>query len=126
MKNPPRFVRTGLLALIAGLSVGMVEMSGFQQDAPVQFSDIAEKAGITLRHENGATPEKYLPETMGGGGLLFDYNNDGWLDIFLVNGGSFKDASKAARARHRLFRNLGNGVFKDETEPSGIGISGYG
>src|SRR6185295_19881034 len=107
MKNPLRFLRTGLLALIAGLLVGMVETSAFQLDTPVQFANIAEKAGIHFRHENGATPEKYLPETMGAGGLFFDYNNDGWLDIFLVNGGSFKDAGKATRARHGLFRNSG-------------------
>ena len=76
MKNPLRFLRPGLLASIVGLLVGMVEMSAFQQDTPVQFSNIAEKAGIHFRHENGATPEKYLPETMGSGGLFFDYNND--------------------------------------------------
>src|SRR5438045_2771247 len=111
MKDPLIFLRTGLLALVAGL-VGMVEMSAFQQDTPVQFSNIAEKAGIHFRHENGATPEKYLPETMGAGGLFFDYNNDGWLDVFLVNGGSFKDAGRAA-ARHRLYRNNKDGTFTD-------------
>src|SRR5437870_13386666 len=104
MKNPLRFLRPGLLASIVGLLVGMVEMSAFQQETPVQFSKIAEKAGIHFKHENGATPEKYLPETMGSGGLFFDYNNDGWLDVFLVNGGSFVDKQVAASARHRLYR----------------------
>src|SRR6186713_972154 len=121
-----RFLRTGLVALIAGLFVGMVEMSAFQQDTAVPFSNIAEKAGIHFRHENGASPEKYLPETMGAGGLFFDYNNDGWLDVFLVNGGSFKDAGRAARARHGLFRNIGGGAFKDETDSSGIEVFGFG
>ena len=126
MKNPLSYFRTGLLVLTTGLLVGVVEMSAFQQDTPVQFSSIAEKAGIHFRHENGATPEKYLPETMGSGGLFFDYNNDGWLDIFLVNGGSFKDAGRAARARHGLFRNIGGGVFEDATESSGIEVFGFG
>ena len=107
------------------LLVAMVEMSAFQQEATVQFLNIAEKAGIQFKHENGATPEKYLPETMGAGGLFFDYNNDGWLDVFLVNGGSFKEAGKAARARHGLFRNVGDGTFKEATE-SGIGVFGFG
>jgi hypothetical protein len=104
----------------------MVEMSAFQQETPVQFSNIAEKAGIHFKHQNGATPEKHLPETMGGGGLFFDYNNDGWLDLFLVNGGSFVDKRVAAGARHRLYRNNGDGKFTDVTESSGIGISGFG
>ena len=126
MKYPWSCLRTGLLASTAGLFAGTVGMSAFQQDAPVQFSNIAEKAGINFRHENGATPEKYLPETMGAGGLFFDYNNDGWLDIFLVNGGSFKDTGKAARARHGLYRNIGEGVFKDEAASSGIEVFGFG
>ena len=126
MKNPLSYFRTGLLVLTTGLFVGIVEMSAFQQDTPVQFSNIAEKAGIHFRHENGATPEKYLPETMGAGALFFDYNNDGWLDVLLVNGGSFVDKQAAAAARHRLYRNTGDGKFEDVTESSGIGISGFG
>jgi hypothetical protein len=112
--------------LFALLLVAIVEISAFQQDAPVQFLNIAEKAGIQFKHENGATPEKYLPETMGAGGLFFDYNNDGWLDVSLVNGGSFKDAGRAARARHGLFRNVGDGTFKDASEQSGIEVFGFG
>ena len=128
MRDALRFPRTGLLALIAGLSVWIAEMYAFQQDkpTPVQFSNIAENAGIHFKHQNGATPEKYLPETMGSGGLFFDYNNDGWLDVFLVNGGSFVDKQVAAAARHRLYRNTGDGKFEDVTDRSGIGISGFG
>jgi hypothetical protein len=63
---------------------------------------------------------------MGSGGLFFDYNNDGWPDLFLVNGGSFVDKQVAAGARHRLYRNDGNGKFTDVTESSGIGVSGFG
>ncbi len=96
------------------------------QDTLVRFSNIAKESGIGFRHENGATQEKYLPETMGSGGLIFDYNNDGWPDIFLVNGGSFVDARIRARARHRLYRNNGDGTFTDATDVAGIGASGYG
>jgi hypothetical protein len=118
--------RRKLLGLIAGVFFVIVQMSAFQQNATVQFSNIAEKAGLHFKHESGATPEKYLPETMGGGALFFDYDNDGWLDVFLVNGGSFKDAGRAARARHGLFRNIGDGVFADATESSGVKIFGFG
>lgn len=126
MKSAFRYSRTGLLALIALLLVGIIEVSAFQQDTPVQFSNIAEKAGIHFKHENGATPEKYLPETMGGGAIILDYDNDGWPDLFFVNGGSFVDKKVAAAARHRLYRNSRDGKFIDVTQSSGIGISGFG
>ena len=126
MKNPLSYFGTGLLVFVVGLFGGTGGMSAFQQDALVQFSNIAEKAGLHFKHENGATPEKYLPETMAAGGLFFDYNNVGWLDIFLANGGSFKDAGRAARARHGLFRNIGQGGFKDATDSSGIEVFGFG
>jgi hypothetical protein len=99
---------------------------GTPQDAPLRFSNVAKESGIDFRHENGATPEKYLPETMGSGGLIFDYDNDGWPDVFLVNSGSLLDARAAARAHHRLYRNNGDGTFTDTTAMAGIGVSGYG
>src|SRR5260370_36160937 len=63
---------------------------------------------------------------MSGGGLLCDYDNDGWVDLFLVDGGSFTDAAVAGRARHRLYRNRGNGTFEDVTARSGIAHTQYG
>ena len=97
-----------------------------QQTAPVVFSDVTRQAGINFKHENGASPEKYLPETMSAGALIFDYDNDGWPDIFLVNGGSFVDRAAAAAARHRLYHNNGDGTFRDATASSGIAVSGFG
>ena len=96
------------------------------QEGRPQFPNVAAGAGVHFRHESGATPEKYLPETMGGGGVIFDYDNDGWPDLLLVNGGSFVDPKAAAEARHALYRNNGDGTFTDMTGASGIGVSGYG
>ena len=95
-------------------------------DAPAWFIDVAAAAGVTFRHVNGASPDRHLHEIMSGGGLFFDYDNDGWLDIFLVDGGSLTDPAVAARARHRLFRNRGNGTFEDRTASSGITHRSYG
>jgi enediyne biosynthesis protein E4 len=95
-------------------------------DAPVLFHDATSEAGLRFHHLNGATPEKYLVETMGSGGLFFDFNNDGWLDIFLVNGGSLTDRQIASRSRHALYRNRGNGTFEDVTAGSGIVHAQYG
>lgn len=90
------------------------------------FEDFTQAAGIDFHHTNGATPEKYMVETMGSGGLFFDYNRDGWLDIFLVDGGSVANPAVAARARHALLKNRGDGTFEDVTGASRIVHREYG
>jgi enediyne biosynthesis protein E4 len=92
----------------------------------VRFTEISRDAGVDFRHVNGSSPDKHLIETIGSGGLFFDYDNDGWLDIFLVDGGSITDAAVARQARHRLLRNRGAGKFEDTTATSGIKHHDYG
>src|SRR5688572_31172456 len=96
-----------------------------QQNGPVTFSNVAAQAGINFKHQNGASPQKYMPETMGAGALIFDYDGDGWQDVLLINGGSFADTRAAAAARHGLYRNNGTGTFTDRSANSGIGVAGY-
>jgi hypothetical protein len=67
-----------------------------------------------------------MPETMGGGALILDYDNDEWQDILFINGGSFVNKQVAASARHRLYRNNRNGRFVDTTAKAGIAESGFG
>ena len=95
-------------------------------DLAVVFQEATSRAGIHFRHVNGATPEKYVPETIGAGGLFFDYNNDGWLDVFLVDSGSLIDEELSGRARCTLYRNSGDGSFTDVTVRSGIKNGAYG
>jgi hypothetical protein len=90
------------------------------------FRDVASSRGLDFVHVNGASDEKFFPEIMGSGGLFFDIDDDGWLDLFLVDGGSFADPAVARRARHRLYRNRGNGAFEDVTAASGIRHGAYG
>ena len=94
--------------------------------SPPRFTDAAASAGLAFQHVNGATPERHLLEIMSGGGLLFDYDNDGWLDALLVDGGRPADPDAAPRARHRLFRNRGRGAFQDVTAASGFVHRDYG
>src|SRR4030095_14099938 len=115
--------RLTLALVIAG---AMARVSSAWQPTAPTFSDATKQAGINFKHENGASPQKYMPETMSAGALIFDYDNDGWPDIFLVNGGSFTYRKVAAAARHRLYRNNGNGRFTDTTGASGIAVSGFG
>ena len=93
--------------------------------AAVRFENVTTAAGIDFTHVNGASPEKYLVETMGSGALLLDYDDDGWIDLLLVDGGSLADPAVAGRARHRLYRN-NRGTFVDVSAAAGIRHSGYG
>jgi hypothetical protein len=90
------------------------------------FRDVARQSGLDFIHVNGASDEKFLPEITGGGGLFLDFDNDGWLDVFLVDGGSLADPAVARRARHRLYRNRRNGTFEDVTAASNIRHRDYG
>jgi hypothetical protein len=111
--------------LVAGLlALGWLQSTVAQR--PVTFENVAAAAGVSFTNTNGASPDKYLVETMGSGGVLFDYDNDGLVDLFLVDGGSIADATVNARARHRLYRNVGTGAFKDVSQASGIGHREYG
>jgi hypothetical protein len=94
--------------------------SGPARSAEVVFRDIAAAAGVGVTHVNGASPDKYFAEIMGSGGLFVDVDDDGWIDIFLVDGGSIADPRVAATARHRLYRNRRDGTFEDISAQSGI------
>ncbi len=91
------------------------------------FANVATTAGLRFAHYNGASPEKYVLETMGSGAAFLDYNNDGWLDIYLVNGGGVPGHAPPAPVRNALYRNKGDGTFVDVTTQAGVGGNGlYG
>lgn len=88
---------------------------------PVVFEDVARQAGITFVHDRGATPEHRLPETMGSGMAWLDFDNDGRMDLFVVQSGKLPQGDSG-----RLYRNEGNGVFVDVTEKAGLRTKLYG
>jgi hypothetical protein len=94
--------------------------------ADVIYRDISGEARLVFTHVNGASPDKHFVEIMGSGGVFFDFDDDGWIDVFLVDGGSEADPTVALTARHRLFRNRHNGTFEDVTARSGIRHRAYG
>jgi hypothetical protein len=94
--------------------------------AEVTFTDVTSEAGIRFRHNNGAFGKKYLPETNGSGCAFFDYDNDGWQDILLVNSNSFADAPKKTNSVMALYHNNQNGTFSDVTKAAGLAKSIYG
>ena len=84
------------------------------------FSDVTADAGITWRQFNGISPDRYLIETMGGGVGFVDFDDDGWLDIFLLNGGETPRGKSDKPLRNALYRNLGNGKFVDVAAEAGL------
>ena len=115
-----------ILAFSLGFGLWALGSGALAQTPNVTFRDIAAAAGVTVTHVNGASPAKYFAEIMGSGGLFFDFDDDGWIDIFIVDGGSIASPKIAASARHRLFRNRHNGTFEDVTAQSGIRHREYG
>jgi hypothetical protein len=92
----------------------------------VQFTDVTAAAGIRFRHTNGASGRLYLPETVGSGCAFLDYNNDGKLDLFLVNSTRLPGYKKSGPFYSALYRNEGSGRFTDVTKAAGLALDCYG
>ncbi len=84
------------------------------------FADRAESAGLRFVFDNGRSRLSQIPETMAGGVALFDYDGDGWLDVYVVQGGVFPPRADRPNSGDRLFRNRGDGTFEDASGRSGI------
>ena len=96
-------------------------------DQPDQFVDVAEKAGIHFTLTSGGPEKRYIIEAKGGGGVAWiDYNNDGFPDLFFVNGSSFEHWKRRDSPRSRLYRNNGDGTFTDVSAGSGLDHTGWG
>jgi len=95
--------------------------------SPYPFSEVPSSiSGITWTHTAGTSPEKYLPESTGAGCAVFDYDNDGWMDIYLVNSGKCDIFTPAQPLRNALYHNNRDGSFTDVTERAGVAGGGYG
>jgi len=94
--------------------------------AEISFTDITKSAGLDFRLTCGGAEKRYILESMCGGIAVFDYDNDGWMDIFLVNGSTLEDLKAGHCHPGKLYRNNHDGTFSDVTAKSGINHCGWG
>lgn len=119
---------TLLFVLLLGLSIGSVaRQTRAQSNSVVTFEEVSPKtSGITWVHHNAMSPERYLPETVGAGCAFFDYDNDGWMDIYLVNSGPSDFYTPTTPLKNALYRNNRDGTFTDVTDKAGVAGGTFG
>jgi hypothetical protein len=132
-KTAGRAIRTGaslvlLAAALAGGTVGCKPSEptpgSANRAAPAAeqwLEDITARTGVEFLHDSGATGSYFMPESTGSGGALFDFDNDGRLDLYLVH-----CAPPASKSRNRLFHQQSDGRFRDVSEGSGLDVTGHG
>jgi len=116
------------LILILALAVFLMGQRGIgatPETSTIQFRDVTQHAGIRFVHNNGAFGKKFLPETMGPGVAFIDYDNDGWQDVFLVNGMDWPGHVQK-HSTPKLYHNNRDGTFTDVTHKAGLDIEMFG
>ncbi len=123
MPYPPWLYRGAWLCAMALSAAGQT----------IQFEEVAQESGIDFRHYAAKSPEKHLVEAMGAGVAMLDFDQDGLLDLYFVNGAELGPserplayAKSSAKHSNRLYRNLGAWRFRDVTEEAGVAGRGYG
>ena len=113
--------------IVASTAYGQPSSPRPAASAPVRFEEMAQRAGIDFTTHSSPTPQKNQPESMVGGIALLDYDRDGYLDIYVVNGAAIPSLQKESpQYFNRLYHNNRDGTFTDVTEKAGVAGAGYG
>ena len=121
---------TAALAIALGIALPTARAADETTPAAsgaVLFREVpASESGITWAHENAMSQERHLPETVGAGCAFLDYDNDGWMDVYLVNSGPADFYSPPDKISNALYRNNRDGTFSDVTEEAGVAGGRFG
>ncbi len=105
--------------------IDVVEQAAPRPSGPITFTEVTQQAGIHFKHNSGAFGAKLLPETMGSGVCVIDYDNDGWPDIFFVNSMDWPGHANE-KSYPALYHNNRDGTFTDVTRQAGLAVEMYG
>jgi enediyne biosynthesis protein E4 len=111
--------------ILVAFLIAQTQSSAAPDASSIQFRDVTQQAGIHFTHNNGAFGKKFLPETMGPGVAFIDYDNDGWSDIFLVNGMDWPGHVQK-HSTPKLYHNNHDGTFTDVTHKAGLDVEMFG
>jgi hypothetical protein len=104
--------------------VAPIVLSKQEESSPFRFAEVSREWGIDFVHFSGMTEDKHFPTANGSGIAIFDYDNDGLMDLYFASA-TLLPLGTAVKGPNRLYKNLGNGKFKDVTEASGLGYRGF-
>ena len=122
-----RFLQPALVgALLAGLLSWGSSRWARAADCPIVLHDVTAQSGIMFRHTDGSGGQRYIVETVASGLATFDYDGDGWIDVYFLNGRPLRGSPPDPKARNALYRNLGGLKFVEVTDQAGVGEAGYG
>jgi hypothetical protein len=97
-----------------------------EDEGPIRLRNVTGRTGVTFRHTDGSSGKKYIPETVSAGLATFDFDGDGLIDIYFLNGRPLKGTPLTEQPKNHLYRNLGGFRFVDVTDQAGVGDAGYG
>src|SRR5215213_2173351 len=126
MRTRRAFILGGrIVASALALVFALARQSPAQKGAPVTFVEVpAKSSGITWTHDAARSELRHAPETVGAGCAFLDYDNDGWLDIYLVNGGASDFFTPKTPLKNALYKNNRDGTFTDVTDRAGVAAGG--
>ena len=123
MTTSPLLVSAALVSLILWANNAPAQTP---RECTIRLTDVTSASGIAFRHTDGGTGQRYIIESVVAGLATFDYDGDGWIDIYFLNGAPEKRDPSVTPPRNALYRNNGDFTFTDVTETAGVGDCGYG